>query len=134
MPAFPNLRISAFLLAPLALGACNAADEPRTDAAHGASLFAQNCAACHGADGAGAGGIGPDLTSLSRRNGGDFPRDRVLAQIDGLNRHGDAGAVMPEFGAGDLGPAIIVEEHDGLGTPIPSDLIALTEYLRTIQR
>ncbi|WP_179378775.1 c-type cytochrome [Jannaschia marina] len=119
-------------LIPLALAACNAEPEPRTDAAHGASLFAQNCAACHGADG--TGGSGPDLTTISARNGGTFPRDRVLAQIDGLDRHAEAGAVMPEFGAGDLGPAIIVEEHEGLGTPIPSDLIALGAYLRSIQQ
>lgn len=122
------------LLATIALSACNVAPEPRTDAAHGASLFAQNCAACHGADAGGTAGVAPDLTSLSLLNGGEFPRDRVLAQIDGLERHGNADAVMPEFGAGDLGPAIIVEEHNGLGTPIPSDLIALTEYLRTVQR
>jgi mono/diheme cytochrome c family protein len=131
MLTVPRLRRAALIFTPLLLTACAVGGEPRTDAAHGASLFAQNCAACHGAGA--TGNIGPDLTTLSSSSGGTFPRDRVLAQIDGLNRHGEAGAVMPEFGAGDLGPAIIVEEHDGLGTPIPSDLIALTEYLRAIQ-
>jgi hypothetical protein len=56
-----------------------------------------------------------------------------MAQIDGLGRHGDPDAVMPEFGAEDMGDTVIVE-HEGLGTPVPADLLALTEYLRTIQR
>lgn len=116
------------------LSACNQTSQPRVDATHGASLFEQNCASCHGADATGTPGLAPDLTTLSTRNGGTFPRNRVLAQIDGLGRHGDPNAVMPEFGAGDLGPAIVVEGKDGLGTPIPSDLIALAEYLTSIQR
>jgi hypothetical protein len=55
-----------------------------------------------------------------------------MAQIDGLGRHGDPDAIMPEFGARDLGDTVIVEQ-DGLGMPVPADLLALTEYLRTIQ-
>jgi hypothetical protein len=55
-----------------------------------------------------------------------------MAQIDGMDRHWQAGG-MPEFGAGDMGATVIVE-HDGLGTPVPADLLALTEYLETIQR
>ena len=101
------------------------------DVPRGAALFAENCAACHGADG--TGGIGPDLTRLAHRNGGDFPETRVMAQIDGMARHGDSGAVMPEFGAGDMGATVVVE-HDGLGTPVPADLLALTTYLESIQQ
>lgn len=100
------------------------------DATRGATLFAQSCAACHGADA--MGGRGPDLTALAARNGGTFPRDAVMATIDGLDRHGDAGAVMPEFGAQGLGATVIVE-HDGIGTPIPADLLALTAYLDSVQ-
>ncbi|WP_371156027.1 c-type cytochrome [Jannaschia sp. 2305UL9-9] len=101
------------------------------DATRGAALFDASCADCHGADG--RGGVGPDLTMLSADAGGTFPRDAVMAQIDGLGRHGDSDAVMPEFGAGDMGATVIVE-HDGLGTPVPADLLALTTYLETIQR
>lgn len=100
------------------------------DATRGAALFAQSCAACHGADA--MGGRGPDLTTLAARNGGPFPRDRVMATIDGLERHNDAGAVMPEFGAQGLGATVIVE-HDGIGTPVPADLLALTTYLDSVQ-
>ncbi|SDY37453.1 Cytochrome C oxidase, cbb3-type, subunit III [Jannaschia faecimaris] len=105
--------------------------EADIDATRGAALFAQDCAACHGAMGTGV--IGPDLTTLSSRNGGAFPRDRVMATIDGLGRHEEAGGVMPEFGANGLGPTVIVE-HDGLGTPVPADLLALTAFLEEIQR
>lgn len=99
--------------------------------AQGAALFAQNCTSCHGADA--RGGVGPDLTTISARNGGTFPRDRVRAQIDGLSRHGDPDAVMPEFGAEGLGDTVVVEE-DGLGIPVPEDLLALTAFLDGIQR
>ncbi|MGB3407789.1 MAG: c-type cytochrome [Jannaschia sp.] len=122
------------LLSLLVLSACVGSELPTeadVGAARGLSLFEQNCAACHGATG--QGGLGPDLTLLSRRADGTFPRDRVMAQIDGLARHGDGDAVMPEFGADGLGDTVIVE-HDGIGTPVPADLLALTTYLETIQR
>lgn len=53
--------------------------------------FEQNCASCHGKDGKGHGealnvipGITPpDLTRLTRDNGGVFPVDRVYESIDG---------------------------------------------------
>jgi len=115
----------------LLLAACQPAPptEVQVDATRGAALFARDCAECHTADG--SGGIGPDLTALGR--GDEFPAMRVMAQIDGLGRHGDPDAVMPEFGAGGMGDTVIVEE-DGIGTPVPADLLALATYLRTIQR
>ena len=53
--------------------------------------FEQYCASCHGKDGKGHGealyvipGIKPpDLTELSRNQGGVFPADRVYQSIDG---------------------------------------------------
>jgi mono/diheme cytochrome c family protein len=121
-------------LLPLLLAACTPqASTLPTEAdispERGLALFQQDCAACHGAEG--MGGSGPDLTGLGR--GDAFPTMRVMAQIDGLGRHGDPDAVMPEFGAAGLGDTVIVE-RDGLGMPVPADLLALTEYLRTLQR
>lgn len=115
----------------LALAACQSGPPTEADvgAERGTALFARDCAACHGADG--TGGMGPDLTGLGR--GEAFPEVRVMAQIDGMGRHGDPDAVMPEFGARGLGDTVIVE-HDGIGTPVPADLLALTTYLRSIQR
>ncbi|GIT89576.1 cytochrome c [Jannaschia pagri] len=100
-------------------------------AERGARLYDRMCASCHGADG--TGGLGPDLTQLSARNGGTFPDEFVMGTIDGLDRHGDADAVMPEFGAEGLGETVIIE-HDGFGTPVPADLLALTAYVESLQR
>lgn len=114
-------------------------DPARMGADRGATLFAENCAVCHGADAKGAGsaslGLGgppPALHHLSRDNGGSFPRDHVMTIIDGYTRRSHASDAMPEFGAGDLGPLIQVE-HDGVSTPVPADLLALSAYLESIQ-
>jgi len=56
----------------------------------------------------------------------------VLGVIDGFDRGAHFSAAMPEFGAGDMGPTVIVEE-DGLGTPVPARLLALGTWLETIQ-
>jgi len=129
---------SPLLLAPFALAACVTA-EPDVSAEAGQALFQANCAACHGTDARGAEGAGtellvasPDLTTLSARNGGIYPRDYVLSTIDGYRRGDRFAHAMPEFGAMDLGPTIIVEE-DGIGTPIPAQLLALSTWLESVQ-
>lgn len=129
------MRITTLLALPL-LTACAA----ETPVPSGAMLFAQNCAACHGAGGAGDGPMAaglsvppPDLTAISLRNGGVFPRNQVASIIDGLDRGEHFAAAMPEFGAGDLGPLVMTDDG-GNPVPIPADLLALTEYLESIQR
>ncbi len=122
----------------LALVACiEAPIEPTVDG--GALAFQQDCAACHGTDAKGAGSFGqeliqqpPDLTRLAAENGGVFPRNYVMSTIDGFTRGDHFSAAMPEFGAGDMGPTVIVEE-DGLGTPIPTRLLALALWLESVQ-
>lgn len=56
----------------------------------GANDFRTYCAACHGASAKGDGTVAefltiaaPDLTLLSKRNGGLFPRERITELIDG---------------------------------------------------
>ncbi len=127
------MRIT-YLVAALGLAGCVDVAEP-----DGQRLFIDNCAACHGADGKGDGPMSrnliqmaPDLTTLSARNGGVFPTDYVMSTIDGLNRDPHFSGAMPEFGAGGMGDTIIVE-RDGLGTPVPADLLMLTEYLESLQ-
>ena len=122
------------ILAALGLAAC--VEEP----VDGRTAFQADCAGCHGADARGNGpaasGLAiapPDLTQIAARNGGTFPRDRVMSTIDGLNRGVHFSAAMPEFGAGDMGETIMTEE-DGLGMPVPARLLALTDYLESIQR
>lgn len=111
----------------------------QTDWVHGKLLFAEKCAACHGAAGKGAGpaslGLGlppPDLTSLAAKNGGAFPREYVMGMIDGYDRRAQIHAPMPEFGAEGLGQIVRVENGDQV-LSAPTDLIAITEYLRIIQ-
>ncbi len=127
------------LLAPLALTACVPAD-PHPEVS-GRNAFLESCAACHGLDGRGngptAGGLDPrpaDLTAIAARNGGAFPRAQVMSIIDGFNRGSHISAAMPEFGATDLGPTVVVENPDGTGTPVPATLLALADYLESIQR
>ena len=73
----------------------------------GAKIFQYHCAACHGADGRGHGPASvalkhaaPDLTLISRRNGGKFPYQRVKDLIEGKQpgapAHGDR--EMPIWG------------------------------------
>lgn len=118
------------------LAACSIDDE-----ISGPVYFAENCAVCHGPAGEGDGQLAgslsvppPDLTMLAARNGGVFPRDAVMSAIDGYARGEHFAPEMPEFGSGDLGEAVIVETEEGVGTPIPQGLIALADYLETIQK
>lgn len=123
-----------WIVAALGLAAC--VEEP----VDGRSMFMENCASCHGADAMGDGptarGLAvapPDLTTITARNGGVFPTTQVMSTIDGLDRGAHFSAAMPEFGAGDLGDTVIVE-NEGLGTPVPMKLLVLTEYLQSIQQ
>jgi mono/diheme cytochrome c family protein len=93
--------LSAFLSIALVNGV-SAAEK----AASGKSEFRNSCALCHGSDGKGGSPINdllkaapPDLTMLSKKNGGKFPTDRVAAMIDGrelVKGHGDRD--MPAWG------------------------------------
>ena len=72
----------------------------------GADLYMSYCAACHGAEGRGDGPVAtnlktdtPDLTTLSRRSGDEFPRQRVERYIRneaGPESHGTP--AMPLWG------------------------------------
>jgi mono/diheme cytochrome c family protein len=68
--------------------------------------YQNSCAACHGVDGKGHGAVADslkkapsDLTTLSKRNNGVLPVDRLYRWIDGrevVSGHGDRG--MPVWG------------------------------------
>ena len=120
----------------LILAAC-AIDQNMPEPREGAAIFANNCAACHGYRATGneplvGGQIAPDLTRISARNSGEFPRSRVLSQIDGYGRGKVSTDIMPQFGTlleGDLVPV----EVDGVLTPTPRPLAALLSFLESIQ-
>lgn len=63
----------------------------------GGETFLRYCALCHGLDGTGLGPLSdalqkapPDLTQISKRNGGTFPADKVKNIIEngGIKSHG----------------------------------------------
>ena len=127
----------------LLLAACTPGEGPFREgsAAEGALFFAANCAACHGADGQGggpaSGGLDPppaDLTRIAARHGGAFPQDFVMSTIDGFHRAGPEGTAMPTWGLDAFGPVAVVELQEGVGTPVPLGLLALSRFLEGIQR
>jgi mono/diheme cytochrome c family protein len=76
----------AALLAVAAAGAAVAGER----ASIGAREYTANCAVCHGAGGKGDGPYAtsltvkvPDLTVLTKNNGGVFPANKVFSLIDG---------------------------------------------------
>ncbi len=107
----------------------------------GRALFQDNCVGCHGTGGRGDGPAAAgldrrpaDLTGISRRNGGTFPMARVMSVIDGYSRAQHGAQVMPEFGEVlDGGQTVLADTGDGIMTPAPADLVAIAEYLRSIQ-
>ena len=62
-----------------------------------------------------------------------FSDKAVMSIIDGLDRGAHFSAAMPEFGAGDMGPLVMTDE-DGNPVPVPADLLALADYLESLQR
>lgn len=134
----PMLVLLGTVLGAAALAGCMAEDMP--EAAEGAALFAENCAICHGPAARGDGPLAadqspgpPDLTLITRRAAGTFPRAAVLSQIDGYTKRPDA-AGMPEFGALLFGPTVPVDVGDAQPSPVPRSLAAILAYLESNQR
>lgn len=136
---YPTAMICAgFLLAACAPTANDNNVMPTRD--DGAAFFAQNCAACHGANGQGG---GPDagelaskpvnLTTLARDNGGEFPQARALSYIYGDPENSHLARVMPQFG-GAMAEDLVPVDIDGVLTPTPRELAGLLEYLESIQQ
>ncbi len=133
------LRIISGLAMVMTVGACVEAEMPV--AADGKGLFMENCAACHGANGKGDGPMArsmtkppKDLTLIQARHGDKFPESIVLSTIDGYARSDLSGPGMPEFGALLEGDLIPYDSGDGIETPTPRKLLALLEYIESIQQ
>lgn len=138
--------IGATALAAVLLGVLPSQSFSQDEGAGGAGAgehdFRLYCSNCHGEEGRGDGpktfglsGPAPDLTKLSERNGGVFPRERLQAIIDGreiLKNHGDR--EMPVWGVWfkmeaeeDLGGA---EGDEGT---VQRRIRALIDFLETLQ-
>lgn len=107
--------------------------------AAGRRAYATRCASCHGLEARGDGPVGPaltsappDLTWLAERNGGEFPRDYVIAVTTGdalIPAHGTrdmpvwSDRLMPPSGAGAAASIYLRRTVEGLA-----------DYLATLQR
>lgn len=109
--------------------------------ATGRRTYRSHCAACHGRDARGDGPVGPalrtappDLTWLAERNGGDFPRDYVIAVVTGA-------ALVPAHGTREMpvwSDRLLLPEDDGASAAasvyMRRVVEALASYLATLQR
>lgn len=123
----------------MALGACQPANE-MPGPSDGRALFMENCSVCHGENAKGDGQMAramakppKDLTLIELRNKDKFPRAKIMSLIDGYARSDMSGPGMPEFGALLEGDLVPFDSGDGIQTPTPRKLVALLEYLESIQ-
>jgi mono/diheme cytochrome c family protein len=119
-----------------------AACDTAAPASSGRAGLATCCAACHG-DAAGGGGPAsptlartpPDLTTLSRRNGGAVPGTRVMARVWGKGGGpAHATGIMPGFGPLLDGEPVPCDGGDGLEAPTPVRLVQGAEHLRSLRQ
>ncbi len=105
--------------------------------------YDNNCIACHGVDGKGGAYVDflkttpPDLTQLTKTNGGVFPLERVYGAIDGrqqVKSHGTR--EMPIWGrdyqirAGEHYYADVIYDSDAF---VRGRILALVDYLNRLQ-
>lgn len=112
----------------------------RTSVEAGATAYAEACAACHGAGGAGDGPMAamltvavPDLTRLAARNGGSYDPVRVIQMVDGEQGLAAHGGPMPMFGGLLTGPTVAVDGPDGSAVSTSAPILAIARWLETRQ-
>jgi mono/diheme cytochrome c family protein len=107
---------------------------PEVGTVDGRAIFRGYCAPCHGTDGKGHGPAAPalnskvaDLTLLSRRNKGEFPRDRIRNILEGTQTPAAHGShEMPIWG-----PVFHqVERDQDLGNVRIHNIVAYIEGLQ----
>ena len=108
----------------------------------GETLFRQNCASCHGADGAGDGPVAvyiepkpTNLRGLAAGNDGAYPFGRVWESIasGSLSAHGTS--MMPVWCDVFMVEALPREVHPGVSARnlVEARMLALTYYIQSIQ-
>lgn len=97
--------------------------------------FQHYCAACHGLDGKGKGtwnGVEvPDLTVLTRQNGGKFPFEEIHRVVDGRSkaRWHQRVRAMPYWGEVYEAEA----NNPAAKAQVESRIAAIVDYVRTLQ-
>jgi len=128
----------------LTTGSAAFAQEEMGTQSIGKMEFQKNCAACHGMGGKGDGPLveflkqtPPDLTLLSKKNGGVYPQAKVYEWIRDAKRvraHGTQ--EMPIWG--DRYSKEIIEyygpDYTGPGSSVQQRILELVFYIGTIQQ
>lgn len=135
------MRSRALAIAASLAGLSMASAGVAQEADIGAMLYADHCAACHGATGMGDGDMAdvvnipsPNLTLLARNNDGVFPMLDVLHVIDGRSGTRAHGGVMPLWGR------VFSDEIGDQAGPYGSVLevrgrvLSLAKYIESIQQ
>jgi len=125
----------------VALAATLPAQAQEADPQAGRDFFQTYCWQCHGKSGAGTGPMAemlaiapPDLTTLSDRNGGTFPTERTLMQIDGRSPLLAHGGDMPIFGAFlEADQNVPLKVESGQPVLVSPELANLISYLQSLQ-
>jgi mono/diheme cytochrome c family protein len=133
-----NKRLALAVVLAFNLAAAAAAAAENVWQYSGPQLFQRFCASCHGRTGEGNGTVAPffkllppDLTQLARRNGGNFPAEKIHQIIDGRANvlpHGSR--EMPIWG---LQFSAAEDDPEKGKAQAASTISQLVEYLRTIQ-
>ncbi len=130
-----RVRLAAAVVATLAAAGCVA-----TPVQVGRAAYQDNCASCHGARATGdgpmavfvAGGV-PNLRQLSLKNGGSFPEAHVVQVVTRVSDLHANIVAMPDFGALlDASPTIYTAP-DGEQIRTDATVLAIADYLRSVQ-
>ena len=134
------LRTAGLATLALALGTACAQQNP-VCADPGQREFVDNCAVCHGRDGKGGGPYvewlkraPPDLTLMSRRNGGVFPLASTYAIIEGAGA-GHGTRDMPVWGReyGVRAAEYYADAPYNQEAVVRARILALSEYISRLQ-
>ncbi len=129
-----------FFMGVIGLGAAALLAACASEVETGRANYNSLCAGCHGpagkGDGAAAAGLEArpaDLSRIAARNGGIFPRVEVMAKIDGYAKGEPHYGAMPAFWPLLEGRTVLVETGPGILTPTPEPLVALADYIESLQ-
>ncbi|MEQ8291572.1 MAG: cytochrome c [Roseovarius sp.] len=130
----------AMIAALLAAAACTPQDSPSVSRDTGRTLFAENCASCHGPAAKGNGPLAAglktspaDLTRIAARRNGVWPRLEVMAIVDGYTKRTNPRDDMPVIPALTGGPLVDFDTGNGTTRQVPARLVAVVTYLESLQ-
>lgn len=75
----------------------------------------------------------PNLRQLSQRNGGEFPKTRVVEVVTRISDRQHGIVAMPDFGALLAGSPTVYTAPDGTRIRTDNTILAIAAYLESIQ-